>query len=165
MNQEHLHRLVVALYTVQDLPALDEYGSVIFERPVKGTWKLFRHIVKTAVADECWRWRPVMEFANYPNSVEVPTFEEFSTFMLHEATHGWCYFLKSEPSLWNYPIGSDEEEVCWDVSKLVCGILNITYHEDLANLSHGFYRYHLAHGDDVEGIRKIFERMPKHIQS
>ncbi len=165
MNQEHLHRLVAELYAVQDFPALDEYGSAIFSRPIKGTWKLFRHIVKTAVADECWLWCSDKESANYPGNVVVPTFEEFSTFMLHEATHGWCYFLKDDPSLRNYPTGVDEEGVCWDVSMLVCGVLNIPYHEELASLSHGFYLFHLAHGDDVDGIQEIFERMPKHIQS
>lgn len=166
MNQEHHLRLVAVLDTIQELPVLDDYGSVIFGRPIKGTWRLFRHIVKTAIGNECWRWCPDKEVACYPGGIVVPTFEEFSTFMFHEATHGWCYFLKPHPVSWVYSkTGGNEENVCWEVSKLVCEMLKIPYQEDLAKLSYDFYLYHLAHGDDLEGIQNIFERMPKHIQS
>lgn len=159
INQKHLHRLVVAMYAVQDFPALDEYGSKIFGRPIRGTWKLFRYIAKTAVAD-VWRWRPDQEQAAYPGNVEVPTFEEFATFMLHEATHGWCYFLKNEPDGWLYSTGADEELVCWEVSKLVCEMLNIPYQEEPANLC---YQFHLlAQSYDMEGLRQIFEKLPAH---
>lgn len=162
MNQKHLCRLVEAMYTVQDFPALDEYGSKIFGRPVRGTWKLFRYITKSAVG-KIWGWNPEKELATYPNRSRVPTFDEFATFMLHEATHGWCYFLKDNPSSLNYPTGVDEEKVCWDVSKLACEMLGISYGEKLANLCFEQYACILAH--DEEGISQISKKLPIHLRS
>ncbi len=159
MNQKYLPRLVKAMYAVQDSPGLDEYGSKIFGRPVQGTWKLFRHIARTAVPG-IWGWNPDKEVASYPDEIEVPSFEEFATFMLHEAAHGWCYFLKSEPSIWNYPTGDDEEKVCWDVSRLVCDILGISYQAEPAELC---YKFHLlAKVHDMEGIVGILDKLPDH---
>src|SRR3989344_7653445 len=134
VNKDYLRRLVGLMYAVQDFPPLDEYGSNIFGRPIKGTWKLFRYITKVAVAD-VWGWGTDRELASYPKKAKVQTFEEFATFMLHEVTHGWCYFLKDDLSLRNYPTGIDEEQVCWDVSKLACEILGISYQKELAELS------------------------------
>lgn len=159
INQKHLHYLVEAMYAVQDSPALDEYGSKIFGRPVQGTWKLFRYIAKTAVAD-VWRWSPDKELASYPSEVGVSTFEEFATFMLHEVTHGWCYFLKINPSSRNYQTGVDEEQVCWDVSKLMCEMLNISYQKKSANLCHKFH--FLAQARDIKGLKRILKKLPAH---
>jgi len=135
-NRKHLRRLVKVMYAVPDFPALDEYGSMIFGRPVRGTWKLFRYVARNSVAADIWIWRHDREEVNYPSKIKVPTFEEFATIMLHEVTHGWCYFLKDNPLSQNYPTGIDEERVCWDVSKLTCEMLGISYQEDLANLCH-----------------------------
>ncbi len=162
MNQKHLHRLVAAMYTIRDFPALDEYGSRIFGHPVKGTWKLFRHIAKMAVAD-VWGWSDKQERASYPSMVDVPTFEEFATFMFHEVTHGWCYFLKDDSSLRNYPTGVDEEQVCWDISKLACEMLSISYQKELAELSHQFHLHHLAQVSDEE-LARLVEKMPAHLR-
>ncbi len=159
MNQKHLHRLLEAMYAVQDSPTLDEYGSKIFGRPVQGTWKLFRHIARTSVAD-VWRWSPDKELASYPGEVEVPSFEEFATFMLHEVAHGWCYFLKRDPVMGRYPTG-DEEQVCWDVSKLVCEMLGISYQKEVAELSHQFHIQHLAQVSDAE-LSRLVEKLPAH---
>lgn len=163
MNRRHKRRLVKAIYKVQDSPALDEYGSRIFGRPIRGTWKMFRHIIRMATATNIWGWSNKRERASYPDGVEVPTFEEFATFLFHEAAHGWCYFLKNEPSLWNYPTNVDEEQVCWDVSKLVCKMLGISYSEELAEMSHQFHRLHLA--NDMDGLDELMKKMPPHLQS
>lgn len=161
MNQKHLKRLVKAMYAVHDFPALDEYGSRIFGRPVKGTWKLFRYIAKTAIAD-VWKWSPGKELVSYPNRAKVPTFQEFATLMLHEVTHGWCYFLKDGSSLRKYPTGVDEEQVCWDVSRLVCEMLGISYQKKLASLCHQFYVRTLAH--DIKGLNRILKKLPAHLR-
>lgn len=162
MNRKHLRRLVKAMYAVQDSPALDEYGSRIFGRPVRGTWKLFRYITKSAVG-KIWGWNSDKERATYPNKAKVSTFDEFATFMLHEVTHGWCYFLKNDPSSLNYPTGVDEEEVCWDVSKLVCEMLGISYQEELANLC--FQQYVRILARDDEGINRISKKLPAHLRT
>ena len=164
MNQKHLHRLIEAMYAVQDFPALDEYGSKIFGRPVRGTWKLFRHIARMAVAD-VWNWSPDKELASYPRETGVPTFEEFATFMLHEATHGWCFFLKDNSTLRNYPTGIDEEQVCWGISKLTCEMLSISYQEELAELSYQFYCLHLVRADDTDELLRLVEKMPAHLRT
>lgn len=161
MNRKHKRRLVKAIYKVQDSPALDEYGTKIFGRPVRGTWKLFRNITRMSTAD-IWGWSHTRERASYPGKVAVPTFEDFATFLLHEVAHGWCHFLKDDPSLCNYPTG-DEEQVCWDVSKLVCEMLGISYQEELAEMSHQFHRLVLA--NDIDGLDRLVEKMPLHLQS
>ena len=163
MNRKHKRRLVKAIYKVQDCPALDEYGTRIFERPVRGSWRIFRHIARMATADT-WGWSDERERASYPARVEVPTFEEFATFLLHEVAHGWCYFLKDEPSSRNCPTRVDEEQVCWDVSKLVCEMLGISYQEELAELSHRYYLFHLERPDDMEGLERLEETMPAHLR-
>ena len=163
MNHEHKCRLVDAMYQIHDSPALDEYGTRIFGRPVRGSWRIFRHIARMATAD-IWRWSNDRERASYPGRVDVPTFKEFATFLLHEVAHGWCYFLKDNPLLWNYPTGVDEEQVCWDVSKLVCEMLGISYQEELAELSHQYYLFHLERPDDLAGLERIEEKMPAHLK-
>ena len=65
------------------------------------------------------------------------------------------------PSLWHYPTG-DEEQVCWDVSKLVCEMLGISYQEELAELSHQFYR--LVQAGDIDGLNRLVQKMPEHLQ-
>lgn len=160
MNRKHKRRLVKAIYKVQDSPALDEYGTRIFGRPIRGTWKMFRHITRMATAN-IWGWNNERERASYPEKAAVPTFEEFATFMFHEVAHGWCHFLKDKPSLWNYPTG-DEEQVCWDVSKLVCGMLSISYQYELAEMSHQFHRLHLA--NDMDGLDRLIGKMPERLQ-
>lgn len=156
-NRKHLRRLVKVMYAVPDFPALDDYGSRIFGRPVKGTWKLFRYIAKMAVA-RIWNWSPDKERVSYPKDTEVPIFEEFATFMFHEVAHGWCYFLKDEASFRDYPTGIDEEQVCWDISKLVCEMLGISYQEELAELDHQFFR--LWQAKDIDGLKQLIEKMP-----
>lgn len=158
-NQENLRCLVRAMYAVQDSSVLDEYGSRIFERPVRGTWKLFRYIARNAVAG-IWQWSSEKEEASYPSEIDIPTFEEFATFMLHEVAHGWCYFLKENPLLWNYPTGADEELVCWEVSKLICGMLGISYQEKPAGLCYQFYLF--AQAQDIRGLRRILKKLPSH---
>lgn len=164
MNRRYKRRLVRVMYKVQDSPTLDEYGTRIFGRPVRGTWRIFRHIARMATADN-WGWNSDRERASYPGRVEVPTFEEFATFLFHEAAHGWCYFLKDHPSRRNYPTGAegiDEEQVCWDVSRLVCEMLGISYRDDWAELSHQFHR--LVQADDIDGLEQLIQKMPAHLQ-
>lgn len=161
MNQRHLHRLVKEMYAVQDFPALDEYGSRIFGRPVKGTWKLFRHITRTAVGG-VWRWSSDKELVSYPDKTKVPSFEEFTTFMLHETTHGWCYFLKNDSSSRAYPRGIDEEWICWDVSKMACEMLGISYEKKLANLCYRFHVRTLNH--DTKELCRILKKLPAHLR-
>jgi len=162
MNRKHKRRLVKAIYKVNDFPALDEYGTRIFGRPVRGTWRMFRHIARMAAAD-VWGWSDERERASYPYKVDVPTFEEFATFMFHEVAHGWCYFLKDNPLLWNYPTGVDEDQVCWDISKLVCEMLGISYQKELAELAHQFHR--LEQAKDIDGLKRLMEKMPPHLKS
>ena len=161
MNRKHKRRLVKAIYKVNDFPALDEYGSRIFGRPVRGTWKMFRHITRMAAAD-VWGWSNKRELASYPGRVEVPTFDEFATFMLHEVAHGWCYFLKDGSLFWDYPKGFNEERVCYDVSKLVCEMLGISYQEELADLC--YRSYLLTWTDDMEELERLAQKMPSHLQ-
>ncbi|MBI2068836.1 MAG: hypothetical protein HYT67_01895 [Candidatus Yanofskybacteria bacterium] len=161
MNRKYKRRLVKAMYRVQDSPALDEYGSRIFGHPIRGTWRMFRHIARMATAD-IWGWSDKRERASYPGNMEVQTFEDFATFMFHEVAHGWCHFLKDNPSIWHYPTGVDEEQVCWDVSQLVCGMLGISYQEELAELAHQFHR--LAQAGDIDGLDRLMEKMPEHLQ-
>ncbi len=162
MNRKYKRRLVKAMYKINDFPALDEYGSKIFGRPIEGSWKLFRNIVRMSVAD-IWRWSDEWERASYPYMVNVPTFDEFATFLLHEVTHGWCYFLKNNSLSQDYPTGVDEEQVCWDISKLVCEGLGISYQKELAELSHQFHLYLLAHVNDAE-LAQLEEKMPEHLR-
>ena len=164
MNRMYKRRLVKAMYKVQDSPALDEYGSKIFGRSVRGTWRIFRHIARMSTST-IWRWRDDWERASYPGRVEVPTFEEFATFLFHEVAHGWVYCLKDDLSRNNYPTGVDEEQVCWDVSQLICGMLGISYQEELAELSHQYYLFHIARPDDMEGLERLEEKMPAHLRS
>ena len=161
MNRKHKRRLVKAIYKIHDSPALDEYGSRIFGRPVRGTWKIFRHIARMATAN-IWGWSDRQERASYPGGVNVLTFEEFATVMFHEVAHGWCYFLKDKLSLLRYPTGVDEEQVCWDVSKIVCEMLGISYQEELANLC--YQSYLLAWADDMDGLERLAQKMPPHLQ-
>ena len=163
MNQKHLHRLVEAMYKVPDCPALDEYGSKIFGRPIRGSWRLFRHIARMSISDR-WGWSYEKERAVYPGMVSVPTFEEFATFIFHEVTHGWCYFLKNDLTLHKYLTGVDEERVCWDISKLICEMLNISYQKELAELSHQFHLRHLAQASNEE-LARLTEKMPEHLQT
>ena len=162
MNRKHKRRLLKMIYKINNCPGLDEYGSRIFNRPVHGTWRLFRHIARMANAST-WGWSGKRERASYPGKVMVPTFEEFSTLMFHETAHGWCHFLKDGPSLWNYPTGVDEEQVCWDVSKLACKMSGISYQSELAEMSHQFYR--LVQVNDIEGLERLMEKMPAHLQA
>ena len=159
MNEDHKTRLVKMMYGLQDLPELDEYGTGIFGRTIRGTWPLLRRVAETAVAD-IWTWSPDKKSAGYPANVEVPTFEEFATFMLHESAHGWCYFLKKDPSQRIYVMGVNEEQVCWDVSRLACQALAIPYRNDLADLCYQFYM--LGQSGDLVGLRKVVEKMPIH---
>lgn len=158
MNRDYLRYLVKAMYAIPDFPALNEYGSKIFGYPVKNTWKLFRHIVKKATEDS-WVWSQERELASYP-SVEVPTFEEFATIMLHEATHGWCYFLKDAFSS-DYPNGLNEEQICWNVSKMTCELLHIPYQEELVGWC---YQLYLCRYTDPERYNEILEKLPVHLQ-
>jgi hypothetical protein len=160
MNHHHFFRLVQMMYDVPSCPALDKYGTRIFERPIHGTWKLFRHIARTAIADT-WQWDPQEELAAYPQ-VDVPTFEEFATFMLHEVTHGWCYFHNDQPHSFRYPTGIDEEQVCWDVSRLVCAHLGIIYQDESAKRSHRFHQ--LVQAGDMDELEKLMNELPAHHQ-
>ena len=159
MNRKHLKRLVRLMYKFDDCPELDEYGGKIFGRPVRGTWRLFRHIASRATAN-VWIWSYKKETASYPR-IDVPLFEEFSTILLHEVAHGWCYFLKADPSQ-DYTNGADEERVCWDVSMLVCKMLGITYHEKSARLCYDFWL--LSQTNDTKGLCSLMKKLPAHIQ-
>lgn len=161
MNRKHKRRLVKAMYKVQDSPALDEYGSRIFGRPVRGTWRMFRHIARMATAN-IWGWSDERERASYPGKAYALTFEDFATLLFHEVAHGWCYFLKNDSSSLNYPNGVDEERVCWDVSKLTCEMLGISYQSELAEMSHQFHLLKLA--GDIDGLVRLVEKMPAHLQ-
>lgn len=160
MNYKHMQRLIEALYSLDSCPALDEYGTKIFGRPIKASIRIFRFIARFAIEDT-WKWDPQDEVAAYPQ-VEVATYEEFCTFMLHEITHGWCYLHKETPDIWHYPTGVDEEQVCWDVSKLMCEVLGIEYHAESAERSHKFHK--LVQAGDIEGLNALMETMPAHHQ-
>lgn len=160
VNDRYLHRLVQMLYDRESCPALDEYGSSIFGRPVENTWRLFRYLTRFSVAG-AWMWNPHTEMAEY-SSVEVPTIEEFSTFLFHEVTHGWCHFHNKDTNLGNYPTGVDEEQVCWDVSKLVCEFLGLTFHQKSADQSHQFHK--LVSAGDLEGLAVLMKELPAHHQ-
>jgi len=182
MNRKHKRRLVKAVHEVYDFPALDEYGSKIFGRPIRSSWRIFRNIVRMSVATDVWGWNNYRERASYPGKVEVPTFDEFATFLLHEVAHGWCYFLKDDLSIRDYPTGVDpersregsqcastsygvdEEQVCWDISKLACEMLGISYQEELAELSHQYYLFHLKWPDDLAGLERLEEKMPAYLK-
>lgn len=160
-NKRHLKRLIEMMAEINDFPALDDYGSKIFGHPVYQTWKLFRHIAKTATAD-IWVWSSSKETASYPKSEAVPTLEDFATVMLHEVAHGWCYFYKNDVRQEDYPTGACEERVCWDVSRLVCDMLGITYQTDLEVLA--FRAYILSKTREVEEFQQVVEQMPAHLK-
>lgn len=157
MNKNHHRRLVKMMYEIDDCSALDKYGSKIFRRSIKGSWRLLRNITRNAKAD-IWGWSRELEAARYPK-IKVPTFKEFATFMLHEAAHGWCHFLKEDPSSLNYSTGLDEEQVCWDVSKLICKKLGIRYHKKSAKLSHQFHILNKVH---QKRINQLMKKFPAH---
>ena len=160
-NSEYLQRLVDQMYEIDGCRELDEYGTKIFGRPIKGSWILFRYLTRVAVP-EVWMWFPDKEYASYPpDHIPVPSYETFATFMLHEVTHGWCYFHK-ERDQFHYPTGVDEEQVCWDVSALVSKMLGIEYDEAEASQSHQFHK--LCQAGDLDGLGKLMPKMAAHHQ-
>ena len=160
-NKKHLGHLVKIMSGVNDFPALDEYGSTIFGHQIRGTWKLFRHITRTATAN-VWVWNPDKETVSYPKNNAVPNLEDFATIMFHEVAHGWCYFLKDDPIRMDYPTGADEEMVCWDVSQMVCDMLGIAYQKKLGLLA---YRAHLlSQTHNIEEFQRLIDQIPTHLQ-
>lgn len=164
MNKEHFQRLVKMMYKIDDCPALDEYGSRIFGRPVRKTWRLLRHLVRKATPDtaDTWGWSSENELASYPKDSVVPTFEDFATIMLHEVTHGWCYFHKDNRSVFDYLDGLNEETVCWEVSRMVCERLGIAYQKKWVDLGYEFYL--LSKKQDHDGIESLLKTFPPHFQ-
>lgn len=156
MHYEYLCRLIKLMYDLDDCPKLDEYGTKIFGRPIKRSWKLFRYLARCAVAGDSWTFSS--DECVYYSLKEVRTFEFFATFLLHEVGHGWCYFLNEQPNVFHYPTGVDEEQVCWDVSKLICQELGISYDQDEAALSHRFHL--LVQAGDGEGLVKFTAQFP-----
>lgn len=160
-NEKHLHALVQKMYDVHDYATLDEYGSRIFGRPIKGSWRLFRHITRYAIPGSCawvrWAWSPDDEIASYSDK-GVASLDEFATYMLHEVTHGWCHFLKGEDK--HEYDGIHEEQVCWEVSRLVCEVLGIQFQQNKADTS---YQFHLCmQRGDIEGASRFLESEPEH---
>ena len=163
-NQEHLRRLVEMMDAVNACPPLDAYGAKIFQISIRNSWTVFRFYTRRATP-YVWGWdfdQEHRKLASYPGKIEVPTFEEFATIMLHEVAHGWCYFYKKGKSIRDYPTGVDEEQVCWDVSKLVCEALGISYQGELANMVHQYY--HLISARDYEGIDRLEKQLPDHLK-
>ena len=162
MNKQHLARLVRKMYEIDKSQALDQYGTKIFGHSIRRSWRLFRHITKTAVPGKFWMWHDSMELVSYPKK-RVKAFEVFATVMLHEAAHGWCYFYKNHLYQYNYSFGVNninEEQVAWHVSRLVCNMLKISYQKELADLC---YKTYLSfspwdNGDGVE-LQKINKKI------
>jgi hypothetical protein len=127
----------------------DRYASELFERPVRGSWRIFLHMAKTGVPYELdwpkggnpWTWDTITERPHYPAD-EVMTFEFFASVYLHEVAHGWFYLLTDVELLERLSIAGqwesqpktnwrrDEEEICWEVSRFVCKLLDIPFDEE-----------------------------------
>lgn len=157
-NEEYVSRLIEMLYEMQDCPALDEYGTKIFGRPIQNTHRLFRYVARHAMVGS-WMWNTATEVVEYPD-VEVETLDEFATFFFHEVTHGWCHFHNKDMHFGLYPTGVDEEQVCWDVSRLICEHVGLQYHHESAEESHLFHK--LSKAGDMEGLARLMEKLPAH---
>lgn len=136
MNRVWLRHLVIQMHDFQGCPALDEYGTRVFGRKIDGSWPMFCRIARKAIQGQ-WKWDPFRGEVSF-SEAEVPTYEEFATFMLHEVAHGWCFFLKrkGQPP---YATGENEEQVCWEVSRLVCQVLHIPFQHESARQSYEAY--------------------------
>jgi hypothetical protein len=149
LNRKHLMRLKnlmwdkVGHYSNE----LDEYASTLFERPIRGSWRILTLMVLHGQAHEGpgnpWYWEDFLTGnPRYPAS-EWVTFEFFASVFLHEVAHGWRYQLLDYELLEKWYAGFEgmppkethinwrrgEEEVCWEVSRFVCKLLSVEFDE------------------------------------
>ena len=155
LNHSHLKALVnpLMLNKVGDYSnEFDRYASDLFERPIRASWRTFRHIARIGVphgsdgwgtvgVGNPWYWNPLSEKPYYPAD-EVLTFELFASIYLHEVAHGWYYLLLDEELLEKLSLSGewesqpktnwrrDEEEICWEISRFVCNLLEIPFDEE-----------------------------------
>lgn len=157
MNRMWLRHLVIQMHAFQACTALEEYGTRVFGREIRGSWPMFFLIAREAVSGQ-WGWDSLRRQASF-SEVEVPTYEEFATFMLHEVAHGWCFCLKrkGQPP---YANEANEEQVCWEVSKLVCQVLQIAFHQESADQSYQAYLF--GQSLDRAGQERIMDAMKPH---
>ncbi len=134
-NLRYIQRFVKDLYKVDDFPELDSYGTEIFGREIRYSWKIFRNIATWAQEDNFWRWSNVDETAYYGNR-HVPRYAIFCTIMAHECAHGWCFFHSPTDRSKQYPGKTGEEEVAWDVSRLVCEKIGVPFANKVADMAY-----------------------------
>lgn len=159
-NARYISLLVKLLFEIDNLPAMDKYFSKLLGREIKYSWKIFRHIAMLAQEGEYWEWIDDDQFA-YFGKLRIPSFAVFSTILLHECTHGMCFFLSKPNRSRMYKNGVHEEKVCWDISRLVCRKLGIEYARELAALAYKIsQQYELG---NIEEVAKLVERLPKYI--
>jgi hypothetical protein len=122
---------------------LDDYASYLFERPIRGSWRIFVHIAKHGEPDYMggnpWWWDNFSENPHYPRSPLIETLDVFASSYLHEVAHGWLYLLsdyergeKLLAATGHYITtrgNRDEEELCEEISRLVCEMLDLQFHE------------------------------------
>jgi hypothetical protein len=159
-NTRHIQRLVKLLFKIEDFPAMDRYFSKIFGREIKYSWKIFRHIAAFAQEGPEWEWDNDDQIA-YFGETRVPKFAVFSTILLHECTHGMCFFLGKPNRSRMYPNGVHEEKVCWDISRMICRKLCIEYERELAALAYKIGQ--LRESGEIEKAIKLAEKLPKFI--
>lgn len=125
----------------------DEYASTLFERPIRGSWRILINMTAQGVPHSGpgnpWHWDALSQAPSYP-AEEVLTFELFASIFLHEVAHGWFYLLTDCEALQKWAEASDykfsrkdetnwrrdEEDICWEISRLVCRILEIEFDEE-----------------------------------
>ena len=134
-NLRYIQRFVKDLYQVDDFPELDSYGTDIFGREIKHSWKIFRHIAAWAQEGNFWKWDNMNEVAYY-GSRHVSRYSIFTTIMAHECAHGWCFFHSKTDRSRQYSGKTGEEEIAWDVSKLVCEKINVPFATKVADMAY-----------------------------
>jgi len=123
---------------------LDEYASKLFERPIRGSWRIFVLIAKHGASypfhpnGNSWCWDNLHETPYYPPSPKIESVDEFASSYLHEVAHGWLHVMmdyergeKSFDATGEFITTAgnrDEEELCDEISKFVCGLLGLEFH-------------------------------------
>ena len=144
-NREYVDKLVRLMWEKVGhfSNELDEYASRLFERPVRGSWRIFVYVAKNGEPESMganswywdnWNWRP-----HYPVTPLVESLEIFASIYLHEVAHGWIYLLtdyekgeKSFVTIQRFVTTAgdrDDEELCWEISRIVCRLLEIEFEE------------------------------------
>jgi hypothetical protein len=160
MNHEYLQELISILYGIEEIEEVDRMFSERFGRPISA-WRIFRFLLKIAVekGEKEYCFNPDAEFVEYSKE-DSDSFEDFVTIMLHESTHGVCYFISigSEKNLAMF-YEKDEEAFCWKISQAVCNAIGVSYNKVLADK---FYAFHLAVSKgSLEEIEKVNDSLPE----